>query len=319
MRHFLPKRSSSAAAPSHPKSAMTQHKHLKKESKSPLPLLMSALSPCSDQSPKLIQTLVTWAETWQAIPGVLMNLLAKRTEEMVPPVQSELGFYSRYFLIPKKDGGLRSILDLRHMNCTLMERAFRITTLKQIPSQIHPGDWFFSLDLKDAYFHIQIAPPSQTILEIRLWGSGLSIHGPSLWSLADRNSLSQQPRWLACLSLVKGRAAIPQIPPPQPHRMPGTFSKSVLSSQPMNFIPGSSFGLSPSHEVKSHEGDLKWSVFTTWCSTCGEDLTSCDISVILSFLQELLDKQRSPSTLKVYVSAIVASHAPVSVQLMGRN
>ncbi len=75
---------------------------------------------------------------------------------MVPPAQSESDFYSRYFLIPKKDGGLRPILDLRHLNRTLMKRSFRMITLKQILSQIRTEDWFFSLDLKDAYFHIQI-------------------------------------------------------------------------------------------------------------------------------------------------------------------
>ncbi len=31
-------------------------------------------------------------------------------------------------------------------------------TLKQILSQLCPGDWFMLMDLKDAYFHIQVAP-----------------------------------------------------------------------------------------------------------------------------------------------------------------
>ncbi len=86
----------------------------------------------------------------------VMALLAKGAVERVPPAQSESRFYSRYFLVPKKDGGLRPILDLRYLNRTLMRRLFRMITLKQILSQICPGDWFFSLDLKDAYFHIQI-------------------------------------------------------------------------------------------------------------------------------------------------------------------
>ncbi|KAL0186170.1 hypothetical protein M9458_017840, partial [Cirrhinus mrigala] len=64
---------------------------------------------------------------------------------------------------------------------------------------------------------------------------------------------------------------------------------------------------------------LKWSVFSTWCSTRGEDPASCDILVILSFLQELLDKGCSPSMLKVYVAAITASHAPIAGQSVGRN
>ncbi len=64
---------------------------------------------------------------------------------------------------------------------------------------------------------------------------------------------------------------------------------------------------------------LKWSVFSTWCTNRGADPEVCDISLILSFLQELLEKGRSPSTLKVYVAAIAASHAPIDGQSVGRN
>ncbi len=91
--------------------------------------------------------------------------------------------HSHYFLVPKKDSGLRPILDLRHLNHVLMKRPFRMITSKQILMQICPGNWFFSLDLKDAYFHIQIAPPPQAVHEIRLRGSGLSAHGPPLWAV----------------------------------------------------------------------------------------------------------------------------------------
>ncbi len=64
---------------------------------------------------------------------------------------------------------------------------------------------------------------------------------------------------------------------------------------------------------------LKWSVFSTWCTAHSADLISYDISLILSFQQELLDKGHSPSTLKVYVAAIAASHAPLAGQSVGRN
>ncbi len=47
------------------------------------------------------------------------NLLAKRAVEAVPRTDRESGFYSRYFLMPKKDGGLHPILDLRPLNCVL--------------------------------------------------------------------------------------------------------------------------------------------------------------------------------------------------------
>ncbi len=92
--------------------------------------------------------------TTHVLRAEVMSLLAKGAVEMVPPAQSESGSYSRYFLVPKKDGGLRPILDLRHLNRALMKRPFRMITSKQILSQICPGDWSFSLYLNDAYFHI---------------------------------------------------------------------------------------------------------------------------------------------------------------------
>ncbi len=94
------------------------------------------------------------SEDDQVLRAEVMNLLEKGAIEIIPPAQSESGFYSRYFLIPKKDGGLRPILDLRLLNSVLMKRSFRMITLKQILSQICPGNWFMSLDLKDAYCHI---------------------------------------------------------------------------------------------------------------------------------------------------------------------
>ncbi len=51
-----------------------------------------------------------------------------------------------------------------------MRRPFRMITLKQILSQIRTGDWFCSLDLKDAYFHIQIAPHHRRFLRFAFEG-----------------------------------------------------------------------------------------------------------------------------------------------------
>ncbi len=100
----------------------------------------------------------------QALRQEIGCLLEKGAVERVPPHELESWFYSRYFVVPKRDGGLRPILDLRPINRALCERQFRMVTLKQILAQIRPGDWFASVDLKDAYFHIQIAPHHRRFL-----------------------------------------------------------------------------------------------------------------------------------------------------------
>ncbi len=53
---------------------------------------------------------------------------------------------------------------------------------------------------------------------------------------------------------------------------------------------------------------LKWSVFSVWFAAKNKDPSLCDMSSVLTFLQELLDKGCIPSTLKVYVAAIKVNH-----------
>ncbi len=65
--------------------------------------------------------------------GQVMNLLEKGAIEIVPPAQSEPGFYSRYFLVPKKYGGLRPILDLRLLNYALMKKVVQVDHFETDP------------------------------------------------------------------------------------------------------------------------------------------------------------------------------------------
>ncbi|KAI7810388.1 putative sentrin-specific protease-like, partial [Triplophysa rosa] len=58
---------------------------------------------------------------------------------------------------------------------------------------------------------------------------------------------------------------------------------------------------------------FKWRLFSSWCSSRGEDLRRILIGLVLSFLQERLENNLSPSTLKVYVATIAAHHNLVEV------
>ena len=97
-------------------------------------------------------------------------LLKKGAIEEVHPSQMESGFYSRYFVVPKKGGGLRPILDLRRLNLALRTSKFKMLTVKSILSQIQPNTWFVTIDLKDAYFHIQIIKRHRKFLRFALEG-----------------------------------------------------------------------------------------------------------------------------------------------------
>ncbi len=85
-------------------------------------------------------------------------LLAKDAIEPVPPAEIRQGFYSPYFIVPKKGGGLQPILDLRVLNRALHKLPFKMLTHRRMITCIQPQDWFAAIDLKDAYFHVSILP-----------------------------------------------------------------------------------------------------------------------------------------------------------------
>ncbi|KAI2650483.1 ORF V: Enzymatic polyprotein [Labeo rohita] len=55
------------------------------------------------------------------------------------------------------------------------------------------------------------------------------------------------------------------------------------------------------------------------CASRWEDPQRCPIAVVLSFLQEKLERRLSPSTLKVYVAAIAAYHDAVDGESIGKH
>uniref|UniRef100_A0A9J8DJL5 Uncharacterized protein n=1 Tax=Cyprinus carpio carpio TaxID=630221 RepID=A0A9J8DJL5_CYPCA len=72
----------------------------------------------------------------QILSQELQTLLGKEAIEHVPFSGRESGYYSRYFLVPKKGGGVRPILDLRGLNRTIRALKFKMLTVKTVVSQI---------------------------------------------------------------------------------------------------------------------------------------------------------------------------------------
>ena len=78
--------------------------------------------------------------------------------------------YSPYFLVPKWTGGFRPILDLRQLNKHLKVLPFRMLRLGEFFQAIRPGDWFTTVDLCDAYFHIPISQDHRKFLRFSFRG-----------------------------------------------------------------------------------------------------------------------------------------------------
>ena len=84
------------------------------------------------------------------------EMLVKDAVEIVKDKDS-LGFYSHMFLVVKKNGKFRPVINLRELNNTLDVPSFKMETVATVSAAVTPGDWAISLDLTDGYFHVPMA------------------------------------------------------------------------------------------------------------------------------------------------------------------
>ena len=84
------------------------------------------------------------------------------------------GFYSHLFVVPKKNGKLRPVIDLSALNRHITLERFKMETTRSIREAILPGEWAVSIDLKDAYLHIPMHPSSRSIFASSSRGKRIS-------------------------------------------------------------------------------------------------------------------------------------------------
>lgn len=102
----------------------------------------------------------------------VQKLLEKHAVEIVPSSQALTGFYSTFFLVPKKNGKMRPVINLRPLNRYIRKEHFKMDTLTSVISLVQKGDWAISLDLEDAYLHIPIHKSHRKYLRFCLHKDG---------------------------------------------------------------------------------------------------------------------------------------------------
>ena len=77
------------------------------------------------------------------------------------------GFYSSLFLVPKKDGGLRPVINLKKLNKFIAPHHFKMEGIHTLKGK---GDGMTKVDLKDAYFMIPIHQSDRQYLRFSVQG-----------------------------------------------------------------------------------------------------------------------------------------------------
>ena len=74
-------------------------------------------------------------------------------------------FVSPIFTVPKKNGSLRSILNLKKFNTYVDTVHFKMGNIHTILALVTPKCWMASIDLKDAYYSVPVHPEHQKCLK----------------------------------------------------------------------------------------------------------------------------------------------------------
>ena len=98
------------------------------------------------------------------------NVLQEEVQSMLQKgaiVEADLsiaGFYNRLFTVPKASGGWRPVLDVSSLNKHVDLTPFSMESPRTVMGAIRHLDWMFTIDMKDAYFHVPIHQDSQRYL-----------------------------------------------------------------------------------------------------------------------------------------------------------
>jgi len=92
-------------------------------------------------------------EQLQLINKEVAEMVQKGAVEQIHPSE---GFYSNLFLVPKKDGGQRPVINLKALNQFVRKQHFKMEGIPNLKDLLQPGDWLGKVDLKDAFFTIPI-------------------------------------------------------------------------------------------------------------------------------------------------------------------
>ena len=78
--------------------------------------------------------------------------------------------YSVLFLVPKKNGEMRPVINLKALNQLVDTPHFKMEGLPTLRDLLWQGDWLVKVDLKDVYLTVPIHPEHQCYLQFRVEG-----------------------------------------------------------------------------------------------------------------------------------------------------
>jgi len=92
----------------------------------------------------------------------IQQMLQNGAISLVKDVKGQYLNYRNLFLVPKKDGGQRPVINLKGLNQFLPYEHFKMEGLHCLRDILQHGDYMCKLDLKDAYFSVSLDQESRS-------------------------------------------------------------------------------------------------------------------------------------------------------------
>ena len=137
----------------------------------------------------------------------LQSLLEKGA--VVPVSNSLEGFYSNLFLVPKKNGQMRPVINLKWLNQWVSAEHFNMEGIFTLRELLSPGDWFVKVDLKDAYFTVPIDSGHHQYLRFMLGKEKSRLTIVSREAKKKQRPLSELFTWTTTKKLANAEAKPP--------------------------------------------------------------------------------------------------------------
>ena len=112
----------------------------------------------SHRPPQILFTL----EEERCMQEEIQGMLNKHAISWIGSTQE--GFSSQMFLVPKRDGRQRPVINLKQLNQSVKTEHFKMEGIHVLRDLLKAGDWMAKIDLKDAYFMVPMAKEDRTYL-----------------------------------------------------------------------------------------------------------------------------------------------------------